>query len=191
MLENTVIIVGDSPFLATIEDKIHYLLERYDSIGINNAIRLYNVKEHVFLDDKFIPLTNQYPDVKTITLYKYGDAIKNCKELYDSYSFNFKKDTEKDLMKDRKLAWCGFTHDFAVSYCIIKGYKRIILAGTADFTVNKHYITDEDFNYAEKLKENSKRFLEEVCSKRAEIYTLNKDSILEVPKLDIDFLLEK
>ena len=36
MLENTIIIVGDSPFLSTIDDKMHYLLEKYDSIGINN-----------------------------------------------------------------------------------------------------------------------------------------------------------
>lgn len=191
MLENTVIIVGDSPFLSTIDDKMHYLLEKYNSIGINNSIKLYNVKEHIFQDEKFIGLTNKYPEIKAVTLYTYGDMIKSNKELYDSFAFDFKKDTEKDLIKDRKLAWCGFTHDYAISYCIVKGYKNIVLAGASDFIGGGHFATNEDFNYAEKLKRYSKRFIEEVCTKRASIYTLNPDSFLEeLPRISIDELLK-
>lgn len=190
MLENTVIIVGDSPFLAAIEDKIHYLLSRFHSIGINNSILKYNVESHIFQDDKFIKLTNKYPEIKTIAPYVHGDMIKGNKELYDSYAFNFKKDSYKDIIKERKLAWCGFTHDYAISYCIIKGYTRIILAGTADFVKGKHYATEEDFKYSEKLKKLSKKFIEEVCSKRAEILTINPESYLEIPRISIQKLLK-
>ena len=190
MLENAVIIVGDSPYLASINDSLRYILDRYDSIGINNSIRLYNIKEHIFQDEKFIKLTNKYPEIKVVTLYTYGDMIKPNKELYNSFTFDFKKNTEKDLLKDRKLAWCGFTHDYAISYCIIKGYKNIILAGTADFIGGGHYATNEEFNYAEKLKGYSKKFIEEVCTKRANIYTLNPDSFLSIPRIELQKLLE-
>ena len=119
----------------------------------------------------------------------YGDLIKGDKELYDSYAYNFKKDNAKNIIKDRKLAWCGFTHDYAISYCIIKGYSRIILAGAADFIEGKHYSTDEEFRYSEKLKNMSKRFIEEICSQRASIFTLNPDSFLNIPRITISELL--
>lgn len=189
---NTVLIIGDSPFLGKIEDRIHYVLDKYPSLGINNAIRKYNISTHVFQDVKFINLTNAYPDTKTLTLYSYGDMIqKTNKELYNSYAYNFKENTEHDLLKDGRLAWCGFTHDYALSYCINKGYESIVLIGAADFTGNKHFLTDEEFNYSEKLKFHSKKFIEKICTKRARIYTCNFDSILEIPRVDIDTLLNE
>lgn len=188
-MKKPILLVGDSPFLADIEDQIHYLLELYPSIGINNAIRKYNISSHIFQDMKFIPLTNRYPEVKTISLYMYGDMIeKENKELYDSYTFNFKTNTAQDIVKDNKLAWCGFTHDYAISYCIMKGYTHVILIGTADFTGSLHYLTEEQFNPAKKLVKNSKKFIEEICSKKIKIYTLNHESILDIPRIKIEKL---
>ena len=190
-MANTVLIIGDSPFLGEIEGAIHYVVDRMPSIGINNAIRKYNVGTHAFQDAKFINLTNQYPDVKTVSLYMYGDMIqKENKDLYDSYPFIFGKNTEQDIMCGSRLAWCGFTHDYIISYCIVKGYKNIILVGAADFTGNKHYLTEEEFKYSEKLKYQSKKFIEEVCTKRVNIYTCNPNSILNVPRVDINKFLK-
>ena len=189
-MKKPILIIGDSPFLGEIEDKLHYLLELYSSIGINNAIRKYNVQTHIFQDIKFVALTNKYPEVKTVSLYMYGDMIqKDNKDLIDSYTFNFKKDTCTNLLRENKLAWCGFTHDYAISYCITKGYTDIILVGTADFTGAQHYITSEIFSPSEKLVELSKKFIEEVCTQRANIYTLNPNSSLKVPRVTIDELL--
>ena len=96
-MDSTILIIGDSPFLGEIESFIHYAIEKYPSIGINNAIRKYDVQMHVFQDAKFINLTNQYQDKKTISLYMYGDMIqKTNKELYDSYSFRFGENKETD-----------------------------------------------------------------------------------------------
>ena len=190
-MKKPVLIIGDSPFLADVENQIHYLLELYPSIGINNAIRKYNMSSHIFQDMKFISLTNRYPEVKTISLYKYGDMIeKENKELHDSYTFNFKTNTAQDIVKDNNLAWCGFTHDYAISYCIMQGYTHVILVGTADFTGSLHYLTEEQFNHTEKLVGHSKKFIEEVCSKKNEIYTLNPESTLNVPRINIEKLLE-
>lgn len=190
-MKDTILIIGDSPFLGEVEGTLHYVLEKYSSIGINNAVRKYKVGAHAFQDAKFINLTNQYPNTKTVSLYTYGDMIQKVnKDLYDSYTFNFMKDTEENILKDNKLAWCGFTHDYVISYCIIKGYKNIVLVGAADFTGNRHYLTEEEFNYSEKLKKQSKRFIEEVCTKIVNIYTCNPNSILAVPRISINKLLE-
>lgn len=191
-MDKIVFIIGDSPFLGEIEDKIHYITEKYPSIGINNAIRKYHISTHIFQDMKFVKLTNLYPEVKTVAPAWYGDLIqKDNKELIASYTFDCKRGTEEDIIKDDKLAWCGFTHDYAISYCILKGYDKIILMGAADFTGNKHYLTEEEFNYSEKLKYNSKKFIEEVCSKKAQIMTCNPNSILDVPRvLDLNEFLK-
>lgn len=189
-MNKTILIIGDSPFLGEVEGQLHYVLEKYPSIGINNAIRKYNVQMHGFQDAKFINLTNKYQDKKTITLYMYGDMIQKAnRETYDSYPFNFKENTENDIFYSGRLAWCGFTHDYLISYCIMKGYKNIVLIGAADFTGNKHYLTDEEFKYSEKLKFQSKKFIEEICTKRANIFTCNPDSILEVPRVSLTTLL--
>lgn len=183
-MNKTIFIIGDSPFLGEIEDKIHYITERYPTIGINNAVRKYNISTHIFQDMKFINLTNQYHEVKTVTIPAWEDAVmKDNKECFNSYPFSFKVNTKDDIVKKGELAWCGFTHDYAISYCIMKGYERIILVGAADFTGNKHYLTEEEFKYSEKLKCSSRRFIEEVCSKKVNIMTCNPDSILEVPKV--------
>ena len=146
---------------------------------------------HTFQDAKFINLTNQYPEVTTITQYVYGDMIqKEKRELYDSYSFKLKENTAEDIFKEGRLAWCGFTHDYILSYCIMKGYKNIVLIGTADFTGKKHFLTDEEFKYSEKLKFQSKKFIEDICTQKANVYTCNPASILEIPRINIHELLE-
>lgn len=190
-MNKTVLIIGDSPFLGEIEGTIHYAIEKYPSIGINNAIRRYKVGTHAFQDAKFIALTNSYQDVKTLSLYLYGDLIqKENKELYDSYTFNFKNNTENDIFLGGRLAWCGFTHDYVISYCIMKGYKNIILIGAADFAGNQHYLTEEEFKYSEKLKANSRKFIEEVCTKRANVYTCNPNSLIDVERISVETLLK-
>lgn len=189
-MPNTILIIGDSPFLGEVENLIHYAVEKYPSIGINNAVKKYKVQAHIFQDEKFVGLTNQYQKVKTIAPAWYGDMIqKKNKDLVGSYPFRFKENTEDEIFFNNRLAWCGFTHDYAVSYCIKNGYENIVLIGAADFTGNKHYLTNEEFKYAEKLKMQSKKFIEEICTKKANIYTCNPDSILEIPRITLDTLL--
>ena len=185
-----VILLGDSPYIGEVEEKLQYVLDRYYSMGINRIVDKFRVQSQVFLDPFILAIANKHLDLFTLSLYKYGDMVLSKeKDLYDSYPFDFDKDTEKDLLKDGKLAWCGFTHDFALSYLITKGYDDIILIGAADFVSGPHYSNPHDLKCSERLKLRSKRFIEEICSKRALIRTCNSKSILNVPRIDIDDLL--
>ena len=184
------ILLGDSPFLGEVENKVQYALERCYSLGINRVITRFRTSGHAFVDPFLIRLTNENPDLFSVSLYKYGDLIaKTCKDLYDSYAFDFSKDSCEDLLRDNKLAWCGFTHDYALSYLIIKGYDDIILLGTADFTPGPHYSNPYDLKCSDKLKLKSKKFIEEICCRKANIRTCNDASILEIPRISIDELL--
>lgn len=188
---NTIIILGDSPFLNTVENKVAYVLERYLSIGINRVINRFSTTYQILTDVKIIPVANKHLSIPTISLYAHGDMIrKENKILIDTYTFDVKKDTENDIVKDGKLAWCGFTHDYAISYAIFRGWRNIVLIGAADFIQGTHFSNEEKFNPSLKLQEDSKKFINNFCTKRANIFTCNPDSCLQIPYLDIDELLK-
>ena len=191
MDKDTVIIIGDSPFLKEVEGSLKYVLDRYISIGINAIVKRYQTNIHAFVDPLFLPLTSTLVNTKTVSLKRWGDLVRNKnKELYDSFSFDFRKHGSEDIVQDGKLAWCGFTHDYAVSYCILKGFKRVILIGTADFTQGPHYVHGDPFKCSDTLKVLSKKFIEDICSKRVDVLTCNPNSLLSVPRVNIEDLLK-
>ena len=46
-VEDTIIILGDSPFLYELKDVVNYIIDKYTSIGINSIISNYKTKYHV------------------------------------------------------------------------------------------------------------------------------------------------
>lgn len=187
-MKETVIILGDSPFLKEVEDKVEYLLYRYDSIGINRVILKYRTKIHAFVDIGMVSLTNKFENIKKLTIPLYKNIVRGDKEIFDTFSFD--PEVHVNTTDDnKKLAWCGFTHDYAISYAIHKGYKKVILVGTADFSEEGHYSCNRKFQYSESLREASKRFISEFCSKKVQIYTCNENSCLRVPYRALDELL--
>ena len=189
--QDTVILLGDSPFINDVKEHLSYIIDRYTSVGINRIVNTYKTNYQIFVDERMIPVANSHRDIPAISLYHHGDMVQTTeKELYDSFPFNFDFQTEKDLIKDRKLAWCGFTHDFALSYLITKGWKNIVLIGAADMNMGaSHYSVNMAFTPSGKLIQKSKRFIEEICTKRANIFTCNPNSILNIPRMDIHELL--
>lgn len=189
-MKDTIIMLGDSPFFNEVRSKLRYVLDKYYSIGINNIITKYYTNEHVYVDKPFTVLTNQYIG-KTVTLKAYNSIIhKDNKCLLDLFSFDFNKHTVKDIYNGDRVAWRGFTHDFAISYCIREGFKRIILIGVADFVPGPHYSTHHDFKYSYTCRENSKKFIEDYASKVVTIETCNPKSYLKIPRVSIDDLLK-
>lgn len=190
-INNTIILLGDSPFISTIEGELPYILNKYYSIGINSIILKYHTTYNIFTDPGMAQYTNMYPDINTICPESISALVfKENKECINTYSFDVRKDKEKDIIKNNRLAWCGFTHDYALSYCIWKGWKNVILIGVADFIQGPHYSRQNaNFVFSEKLKVQSKKFIEEFCSKKITIKTCNPNSYLSVPYVSLDELL--
>ena len=186
-IQDTIVIIGDSPYLAEVEGIIHYIAQRYHSIGINRVVNKVRTEKQILTDLPILKVANQHPYIPVITLYKYGDLIKTeTKELYNTFVYDKNNGV---IYKDNELAWCGFTHDYAVSYSIMKGYKNIVLIGAADFVQGVHYSNTEIFKPSNDLVNLSKDYIENTCSKYANIYTCNVKSILNIKRLSIKNLL--
>ena len=182
-----VILLGDSPFLKQTEHVLHYVLDRFPVIGINGVIKKCRVTKHIFTDISIIGVTNYYKDTPTISLNIYGDLIqKDNKELIDTFTY------EGDLCvkKGDKLAWCGFTHDYALSYLITKGVKEVILLGAADFTDGCHYSNDREFVCSKTLQQKSIDFIRDCYNTYLTIRTCNPNSKAGVPYVPIEELLK-
>lgn len=175
-MKDRIILLGDSPFLKEIEDILHYILELYPVMGINRVINKCRVDMHVLTDEKVLSYTNKYKDIPTLAPARYADLIvKENKILFDTFAY--KKDY--CIKKDGKLAWCGFTHDYAISYLITQGYKEIILIGAADFVDGKHYSNEKEFERSQKLQNKSISFIEDCDNMYCTIKTCNPNSQLK------------
>lgn len=181
------IVLGDSPFLEEVEDVLHYVLDKNYVLGINHVITKCRVDMHVFTDTNLIPLTNKYYDLNTLTLYQYGDLVrKRHKTLIDTFAYK-----DDYCWKDGdKLAWCGFTHDYAISYLISQGCKEIVLLGAADFINGNHYTHDWVFKRSEKLQDKSIKFIEDCCNMYVDIKTCNPNSVIKIPYIPVEDLLK-
>ena len=190
MVKDTIIILGDSPFIGTLQTELPVLLQKFYSIGINNIISRYHTNAHIFLDRHYVPLTNRFPG-KTITIQCYkGLILKEDKDLVDAFPFNSRKNTEQDICKGDKIAYCGFTHDYAISYCIKQGCRHIVLVGAGDFQKGPHFSHPNTFKFYNKADKNSKNFIDNYVTKVVDIKTLNSESYLAIPRISIDDLLK-
>lgn len=188
-MKETLIILGDSPFLKEVEDKIRYVLCRYYSVGINRVISRLQTNMHAFVDMKLVKFANSYEKIVKLTPPMYSSIVKGEKEVFGTFSFDFNK--PKCLINNKnELAWCGFTHDYVISYAIHKKYKRVVLIGAADFIKGNHFSCGNKFQYSSVLKEASRKFICEVCTKKLEIATCNPNSYLDIPYIPIDDLLK-
>lgn len=185
-----ILVIGRSEI---INDKLlSEISELFITIGINNT----NISFH--------PTYTISVDAPSYVINHVGNFDKDTIFLASFYNINRIPPTIKAMVYDYKsidlscntpysgdtLHYCGFTHDVAVSFCIQQGYKNIVLVGAADFT-NYHYDDNKPFIRSKRLEENSIRFLEDVCAKHCNLYTINPNSKLKVPRITIGELIEK
>lgn len=165
-----VILLGDSPFLKEVGHLLYYVTDKYYTVGINGVIRKCRLDLHAFVDMNVVKWTNRYPEIPALTLVLYGDLIrKDNKTFIDTFAYK----NDYVYKKDGKLAWCGFTHDYAISYLIDQGVKEIILLGAADFIDGKHYSNEYDFKRSKLLEDKSKQFITDCCNMYVSIKTCN------------------
>ena len=193
------LILGDSPIIQTIDKYIPNLLFLYPSLGINRIIRKFKTTKHIFVDGKVLPVTNEFPTMPVITIKQNGSRINKpneLKELIDVYSpreNSFVRTINTNIKienEEGKLVWYGFTHDYAISYLIRKGYDMIVLIGAADFVEGTHYVANhEQFKRSNRLQNHSKQYIEYVNENIIPIYTVNPNPIINIPTITIEELI--
>ena len=198
-MNKTALIIGDSPLIKKVEYELPYILNKYFSLGINRIIQMYPTSKHIFLDVGMINITNKYQNIPVITVPQY-DPLIITKERELINTFCNPVDLIYDCLQDIKiinqygeLAWCGFTHDYAISYLIHQGYKNIVLIGTADFTLGTHYINKNVvFHRSDRLQKHSIQFINYLHQAHyATFYTINENSPLNINYITVEDLMNQ
>ncbi len=181
------IIFGCSPFINQVD--IPPLLERYDTIGINNFARYYPV-DVVFSFDDRIPGHRALHAFVPNYLAKDGE-IPYIPVSSDSPLQGWQR--EKGVVK---LGFKHFTVSLAVNWALLKGYKKIYLIGV-DHVETVTSFTDFDGTYhPAELTQDAHRGLKQFiyrCAEQCEIYQCNPAvrDFWELPFKDVSDLYAK
>ena len=191
-MRHTIVIVGRSEWLTTHIAELHTLVELFLTIGINNINPDFEPTYTIVADDPEPVIKNIIDNnLKTTILtgfYNFRLVPPNIPMQgfqYETLNKNFKWN-----INDNILPYCGFTHDLAIAYCIKKGFTDILLFGACDFT-SQHYDNSDKFKYSQKLRDNSLYFIENICTKYSNIYTMNPESNLQVPHITMKEAYER
>lgn len=189
---NTIIIVGRSEIVGAKYKYLLYFNELYPTIGINNINPEFQPTYTMFVDTKMGPIyniINNNIDTTILTglhnLNKIPTGIKTQWFKHVVIGSACTKPFDGDT-----LYFSGFTHDVAISYAIQQRYKNVILFGAADFT-DIHYDNKTKFNRGEGISRQSINFIENVCSKFCNLYTINPNSRLNIGRISIERLLNE
>ena len=165
----TVIIIGRSEIVTPEILEIARNLK-----GTKIAINQYlDFADYIAFIDNWMGFTQL--DKKALTL--------KCFNVPNSESYELQ--TGNAPVIDGKLKYCGFTHDFVLSWCVMHNVKNVILIGVADFATDKHYNSSESFNPSESCIQESINYIN---SLPLNIYTINPKSKLSVHKIKLEEL---
>jgi len=179
-------------------EHVNYLVDIYPSIAINSTATVVKSKYCAFLDD-FKHFINSVPlSTELITLEKYIVLSERWTgHFYETFRPS-KVDSSKGLVvQDGKLAYFGFTHDMCISWAILKGYKNIVLIGAADFDTESYADIPNLvkysplFNRDKGVQDSSIDAINNLYTKYINIFTINDNSMLRVPRVTIDELYKK
>lgn len=110
----------------------------------------------------------------------YGNAIPltlTCFNVPNSENYWLHTDTYDFKPDKNSLFYESFTHDFVISWAIMKGFKKIILIGCADFENDNHCDgSTEKFDPQQNAIIDSIKYINSFDN----IYTINPNSKLKV-----------
>ncbi len=198
--EDIWIIFGCSPFISTIQNRVPDLLLQYSTIGINlfplffkgcgywlfndNGIFTNIVKKN-YSREKLIVNRNLVPELKTEFFRKDQGIIGDIFTIEPYYVFEgIQEISQADT---GKLFYSYSSVLSAMNYALIKGAKKIILAGIDLDNKWRHF-----YGYGTNVK--SMKSISSVKSKielfkaYTEVLKLNKNANIDVESVDIEKL---
>lgn len=194
--DDTLILFGRSPFINKIAKDIPDLCQKYHTMGCNYFCNTFPMVEYVIFYDDISPDVQDNSTIVTNILFLRKKT--NCQNLLENHEkkelFVIHKNF-KGFAKDKgSLNFCIHTPSIAFDWAYKKGFKNVIIAGIDLTLENTHfdYKTTPDQN-GHTFKDNSlmiaRKHLKEIAQKHLNIYQLNPDSDLDLPKLNIADLL--
>lgn len=194
---DTLILFGRSPFINKIADKIPDLCNKYHTIGCNYFCNTFPQVEYVIFFDDINPKVQEKHTIITNVLYLRRKNA-NCRNLLENHDkkelYVIHKNFKKFADDVNSLNFCIHTPSIALDWAYKKGFKNIILAGI-DLTLNnKHfdYKTTPDgdgHTFQEMSLFKAREHLTKVAAKYLNIYQLNPENDIDIPKVKITELL--
>lgn len=195
--DKTLILFGRSPFINDISQYIPTLCQKYHTMGCNYFCDSFPQVEYVIFFDDLVPkvcphhtiITNiEYAQNRNAECYELLNSHPQC-ELYKIvrlYAFS---------QKPGELHMCIHTPSLGLNWAYLKGFKNVVLAGI-DLTLQNilHFDKDttpdadsHDFNQSAII--HARLHLEKIASAYLNIFQLNPDSDIKIPKITISDLL--
>jgi S-adenosylhomocysteine hydrolase len=184
-MNDTLILFGRSMFINKIKKHIPDLIKKYDSLGINTFYESYpNINAVIFYDKTAAP-TRQIDNL-IITDRKNADTVihQKNKELYEVVT-----NREEFSIKQGVINFYYFTSSMAINWAYLKGYKNVVLCGI-DLMNNLHFDNDFKSDLSDGVQAETKKYMENICTKYINLFQLNPESDLKIPKINIDNLLK-
>ena len=172
-------------FINKIKKHIPDLIKKYDSLGINTFYESYpNINAVIFYDKTAAP--TRPIDNLIITDRKNADTVihQKNKELYEVVT-----NREEFSIKQGVINFYYFTSSMAINWAYLKGYKNVVLCGI-DLMNNLHFDNDFKSDLSDGVQAETKKYMENICTKYINLFQLNPESDLKIPKINIDNLLK-
>lgn len=181
--EDTLIIFGRSPFINEIRKDIPEIIKNWHTVGINYFCETFPDVEYVAFYDNILPIIK---DSTIITDYqnKDNEVVKSHNHLL----YYVKKDDWCFSECEPTLHLCVHTPSMVMNWAYLKGYKNVVIAGIDLIPDTPHFDSSKKI-FSERSIEVARRHLEKVCTKYLNVYQLNPNSYLDLPKLSINSLL--
>lgn len=181
------IIFGRSPFINEIRDEIPLLIKKHTTMGINYVCNTFPDVDYVMYYD------NIRPNVKNSTIItSFKNAEKENADLIYAHKYelyNIRRNGDTFSEEPTFLHFCVHTPSMALNWAYLKGYKDVVLAGI-DLIPNTLHFDENKPIFEEKTIITARNHLENVATKYLNIYQLNPNSDLKLPKISMEELLE-
>ena len=197
----TLILFGRSPYINEIKEDIPTLISKWHTMGCNYFCETFPQVEYCVFNDEISPkVAPSTTIVSNVEYYKDPRRHNNllCRQhpKKQLYVINKSRDMYEGFAKSKhKLNFYLHTPSIALNWAWKNEFKTVILAGI-DLNINamQHFdansTPDRDAcNFKEYTCINARKYLTEVCTKYLDIYQLNPNSDIELPKVNIKDLL--
>lgn len=191
--DKTLLLFGRSPFINKIRGYIPKLIENYHSVGINSFCETFpSVEYTAFFDDVPFRLSDETTIVTNIRYAQdknrkfYEACINHKKAEY----YLISRDKSRFSEDSKTLNFFYHTPTMVLNWAYLKGFENVILAGV-DLVGGIGHFDNPKFipNWKPQDLEDAREHLETVCTKYLNIYQLNPESNLKLPKINIEELM--